>query len=191
MSDFDRHKWNRKFSDDPDAWTQPSRVVTRLEQYLPTTGTALDVAGGVGRHAIWLASKGLDVTIVDISAVGLAAAARTARQNAIQLQTMERDLEQSSLPKGSWDVVFSHHFLYRPLFPAMVNALANGGRLIVVQPTYHNLLRHEKPPRPFLLESRELLTLASELNVIHYEEGWLEEGRHEAVLIAEKGRTPS
>ena len=68
----------------------------------------------------------------------------------------------------------------------MTESLANGGRLMVVQPTVRNLERHEKPPRPFLLEDRELLTLASDLNVIHYEEGWLEEGRHEAVVIAEK-----
>ena len=186
MSDFDRQKWNRKFSDNPDAWLQPSRVVTRLEPFLPAAGMALDIAGGVGRHAIWLASKGLDVTMVDISAVGLAAAAQTAQEKALPLKTLERDLEQSSLPEGSWDVIFSHHFLYRPLFPAMTESLANGGRLIVVQPTVRNLERHEKPPRPFLLEDRELLTLASDLNVIHYEEGWLEEGRHEAVVIAEK-----
>jgi len=35
------------------------------------TGIALDVAGGIGRHSLWLAERGWKVNLVDISGVGV------------------------------------------------------------------------------------------------------------------------
>jgi hypothetical protein len=37
-----------------------------------------------------------------------------------------------------------------------------------------------------LLAEGELRSLARELQVVHYEEGWLEDGRHDAVLVARR-----
>ena len=45
-----------------------------VAEQLPMKGRALDVAGGTGRHARWLAQRGLRVTLCDISPVALAAA---------------------------------------------------------------------------------------------------------------------
>ena len=83
-------------------------------------------------------------------------------------------------------MIFSHHFLWRQLFDFYPHLLAPGGVLVVVQPTVTNLERHEKPPRPFLLDDGELPTLVGDLDIVHYEEGWLAEGRHEAVIVARR-----
>src|ERR1041385_8367506 len=43
-------------------------------------GNALDVAGGVGRHAIWLAQQGWRVKLLDISEVGIKQAAEKSKR---------------------------------------------------------------------------------------------------------------
>ncbi|ELZ29160.1 hypothetical protein C475_03049 [Halosimplex carlsbadense 2-9-1] len=42
-------------------------TVERLESGLPESGRVLDVGGGAGRYAVWLADRGHDVTLVDPS----------------------------------------------------------------------------------------------------------------------------
>jgi len=95
-------------------------------------------------------------------------------------------LEHEAFPAGPWDVILSHHFLWRPLFQIYPAVLAMRGRLVIVQPTVTNLQRHDRPPRQFLLNAGELPSLVGDLDIIHYEEDWLDEGRHEAVLVAER-----
>lgn len=187
MSQFDREKWDAKYAVEANAPRQPSQGLLALEAFLPQSGRALEIAAGGGRHAIWLAERGLEVTAADISPVGLAIAARRARQANVSLRTLEIDLEQQPFPAGPWDVILSVCYLQRELFAEYPRRLALGGRLIVIQPTVKNLERHAKPPRDFLLAEGELRTLAGPLEVLHYGEGWSADDRHDAVLVAERG----
>ncbi len=186
MSQFDREKWDAKYATPDTVASEPSRAITALDLFIPRAGKAIDVAGGAGRHAIWLAQRGLDVTLADISPVGLAIAAQRAATAGVALATLQIDLQEQPFPRGPWNVVLTTHYLWRPLFPVFARELAVGGVLIVAQPTVTNLQRHEKPPRPFLLQDGELPGLVSELETLHYQEGWLDEGRHEAVLVARR-----
>lgn len=184
MSEADRQKWDAKYSGG-EAPSEPSRLVLQLQDQLPRSGRALDLAGGGGRHALWLARRGLHVTLADISTAGVEIARRRAAEAALPLQTVVVDLDRDR-PAGPWDLIVSCHFLSRPLFQWFPHALAPGGLLLVVQPTKSNLQRHDKPPQPFLLDDGELPSLAAGLEVLHYEEGWLAEGRHDAVLLARR-----
>jgi tellurite methyltransferase len=65
--------------------------------------------------------------------------------------------------------------------------LAPGGLLVFAQPTRSNLQRNPHPSARFLLEDGELPQLLRGLKVISYTEGWTEEGRHEARLVATPG----
>ena len=67
----DREKWDKRFEELDPYGDAPSLVLARHESLLPTSGKALDLAGGTGRHACWLAQRGLDVTLADISSQGL------------------------------------------------------------------------------------------------------------------------
>lgn len=169
---------------------EPATVLVGLDRYLPRHGRGLDVAGGAGRHGIWLAERGLDVTIADISARGLALAREEAAAAGVRITTLETDLELAPFPAGPWDLIVSVCYLQRQLFDAYPRALAPGGILAVVQPTKKNLERHDKPPADFLLNDRELPRLVSGLEVLHYEEGWLADGRHDAVIVARKAANP-
>lgn len=189
MSDFDRDKWNAKYSDSTFAPTEPSAVLLGLAEYLPTRGRAIDIAGGAGRHAIWLAKRGLETTLVDISAVGLKLAGERAAALGVKINTLEIDLEWQPLPAGPFDVISCVCYLGRDLFPQFPRLLASRGTLVVVQPTKRNLERNDKPPFDFLYDEGELKTLATGLEIVHYHEGWLADDRHDAVLVARKPAT--
>jgi SAM-dependent methyltransferase len=186
MPDADREKWDAKYAVADPASYQPSAVLVGLAPYLPSRGRALDVAGGAGRNAIWLAHRGLDVTIADVSPVGSALARQRATDLGVVVETLEIDLEQDRLESGPFDLIVSVCYLWRRLFAEFPRLLNAGGTLVVVQPTRKNLERNDKPPAAYLLNEGELRGLVSGLEIVHYEEGWLADGRHDAVIVARK-----
>lgn len=132
------------------------------------------------------AQRGLNVTVADISAVGLKIAEQRGQGAGVNIRTMCLDLDCDELPKGPWDLILFTYFLHRPLFSAIPDLLQSGGVLVVIHRTRTNLERHEKLPARFLLEDCELPGLIQELSIKHYVEGWLSEGRHEAVVVARR-----
>ena len=183
MSEGDRERWNARYAG-ADPPREPSSFLASLDGMLPRRGRALDVAGGSGRNALWLARRGLTVTLADVSDVALSTAARHAEALALPLETALVDVETSPLPAGPWDVILCFEFLHRPLFAPFARALAPGGWLVVCHPTSSNLQRHPHPTARYLLGDGELPTLVAGLDVASYEEGWSETGRHEARLVA-------
>jgi tellurite methyltransferase len=186
MGAADRDKWDERYRAGSHSGSEPSPFLVSLADRLPRSGRALDVAGGAGRNALWLARRGLDVTIADVSEVGLSLAAERAGAEGLTLTTERRDFEENGLPPGPWDVIVSAMFLQRSLFAAYPEQLAPGGMVVVLQPTTTNLERHAKPPRPFLLEPGELAELASDLELLSLDESWSDDGFHEARLLARK-----
>lgn len=182
----DRDKWNARYAAGSHTSDAPSAFLVSLADRLPTRGRALDLAGGAGRNGLWLAERGLDVTITDISTVGLGIAQQRAAERRLSVTTLERDLAADGLPAGPWDVIVSVLYLERSLFPSLPGALRPGGVFVMVQPTVTNLERHTKPPRAFLLESGELASLVSGLDVLELTEGWTEDGFCEAHLFARR-----
>lgn len=154
-------------------------------ELLPDAGRALDVAGGTGRNAIWLAQRGWDVTIADISDVALVFALERAASLHVPLETSLTDLGNEPLPEGPWDLVTLFHYLDRDLLMAVVGALRPGGALIGALATVSNLERNDRPPLPYLLEDGELPGLMGDLELVRYEEGW-QDDRHDARFVARK-----
>lgn len=194
MSAVDREKWNAKYSNPDFAPRKPSPVLLSLAPWLPLTrGRALDLAGGCGRHSIWLAQQGFDVTLADVSPVGLQIARRRADAVGVQITTLEHDLEQQGLPPGPWDVIVSICYLWQPTPQVIREALNPHGAFIMIQPTTVNLERHEKPPRDFLLQPGELAArftaeacAAQQLQLCHLIEGWAADDLHDAVLVVRR-----
>lgn len=186
MSDEDRRKWDERYSSVERLDDAPSQVLQSLDDILPRTGRALDMGGGSGRNAIWLAERGLDVTIADISQAGLDLVERRLAGRSLRMDTLCVDLESEPLPAGPWTLVTSILFLHRPLVRQVAQILAPGGLFVLIQPTRSNLTRHARPPYGFLLDDGEAPGLAGGLEVVRYGEGWLEDGRHDAVLVARR-----
>ena len=162
---------------------EPAGFLVASQSHLPREGRALDVAGGAGRHAVWLAQRGLDTTLVDFVEAGLDLARQRAAKSGVQIETICRNLEVEGPPDGPWDVIVVYHFLERSIMAALASSLAPGGVLLYCQPTVANLARNERPKRQFLLDSDELPALLPELEIVEYHERWWDNGRHEARYI--------
>ena len=179
-----RERWDARYRAGEHTTPSPSTTFTDLEQFLPAPGRGLDVAGGAGRHAIWLAQRGWQMTVSDISPVALELAQSRASESGVTLRTMERDLEHLGIPPGPWDLIVCFHYLWRPLLQEVAAALSERGRIVVIQPTRKNLERHPRPGPAFLLDEGELRQILAPMTTVHYEETWTSEGRHEAIGVA-------
>src|SRR5205823_1320491 len=93
----EKASWNKKYSEGSHSSLEPDPfLVGANEEFVADrpAGSALDLAGGVGRHAIWLAQRGWRVKLIDISAVGINQAEENAKKTgtASLIATEVRDL---------------------------------------------------------------------------------------------------
>lgn len=183
MAEQDREKWDQRYSRGEHVQGQAPSWLRELDGELPNEGSALDVAAGAGRISVWLARRGLAVTAVDVSPVGLALARETARDEGVRIDTVVRDLEREALPEGPFQIVACFHYRQRDLFPSIRSRLAPGGFVIAELATIRNLERNAKPSRRWLAEPNELLRGLEGLELVYYREGWLG-GMHRARLVA-------
>ena len=188
MTPGDRQRWNARYAAEG-APPSPSAFLVGLDDILPRHGCALDVAGGAGRNSLWLARRGLTVTLADVSDVALSLALDAAREEGLPLRTIEVDLEAAPLPDGPWDVIVCTDFLHRPLFASFASVLSPGGWLAFAHPTRRNLERHPRPGPRHLLDEGECARLVRGLEVVRLAEGWFDDGRHEARLVARRPTT--
>ena len=183
----DAQRWDARYATDG-APSEPSSFVVAQADRLPASGRALDLAGGGGRHAIWLAGRGLDVTLVDVSEVGLRIAGKRAADAGVTLRLLQRDLIAEPLPDGPFDVVLVHGFLHHDVLDRVPTVLAPGGWFLWSQATTTNLERHDRPPRRFCLEPGEMAAIADRLglDVVELQEHWTPEDTHRAELVARR-----
>jgi len=153
---------------------------------LPRTGRGIDVAAGSGRMAVYLARRGIEMTAVDISPVGLALCREAARDEGLTIKTLVRDLEREGLPEGEWSVIACFHYRQPDLFAGLERALTPGGVLVAEVETKRALERHpQRPGARWLAEPNELLRACQSLEIVYYREGWIGE-RSLARIIARR-----
>lgn len=148
----------------------PSAWVQRFTPLLKPHARVLDVACGGGRHVQWLASQGHTVTGVDRDAAALARV-----QEAVPTaELLLADVENGPWPLAGrqFDAVVVTNYLWRPLFPALLGALAEGG--VYLHETFADGHQHiGRPSRPdFLLQPGELLRVCAGHRVIAFEDGY-------------------
>jgi tellurite methyltransferase len=186
--DRDRQRWNAKWLERAGELEPTAPFLVEHAHLLPARGRALDVAGGAGRNAVWLAKRGLDVTLIDISRVAIDRAERKAQSAGVRMRFLEADLDTAELPAPLFELVLIAQFLHRERRDDLARLLVTDGVLIAMQPTVDNLERHEHPRRDYLVESGELEAWARGLGfeILVAREGWTPEGRHEAEIIARR-----
>jgi len=193
MSEGDREKWNARWRERAGELELPAAFLEEHAALLPARGKALDVAGGAGRHAVWLARRGLDVTLIDVSDVAITRAERKAEGLGVPLRARRIDLDAPSELAPLYDLVVMIHYLNRERRDELADLLVVGGVLVVAQPTVRNLERHAHPSRGFLVDEGELEAWVRErgFEVLVAHEGWNVEGRHEAEVIARRLPAPA
>jgi len=189
MSENDRNKWERIYSDRSEVISQASRVMVENSHLLPQSGKALDVACGLGANAILMAKQGLETHAWDISASALQQLNQTIADTGLTIITEQRDIVIRPPEPLSFDVILVSRFLDRSLITHLIQALRPDG-LIFYQTFTKTRLDGKGPCNPaYRLNNNELLQLFSALQLIVYREegivGDLSTGfRNEAMLIA-------
>jgi tellurite methyltransferase len=173
MSTEDRTRWDRQHLKSSGA-DQPStflRETIESDAWPVMQGTALDLACGNGRNAIYLAQRGFAVTALDISMVALDQGRRWARRHDLQIDWQQRDLETNGLIAGDFDLITNFNYLQRSLLASIRQAVKPGGHVIFE--TYlidQAAIGHPKNPE-YLLRHNELLASFDGFRVLFYREG--------------------
>ena len=187
----DQEKWNQRYSESPSSWIEPDAfLISAYNEFLAGTAPALalDIAGGAGRNAVWLAQRGWRVKLIDISDVALALARdkfKSAEANG-NLETEVVDLNSiQDLGTEKYDLVTVFYFLRRELFPAIARALKPGGTVVYRTYTVDRMKVPGGPSDPkYLLQPNELLHAFSGMRVLHYHE--MVAGKAAAELVARR-----
>ncbi len=137
---MDAEDWNEKYAGADLVWGAPANaVVMEFATSLPT-GRALDLACGEGRNALWLATRGWQVTAVDFSSVALEKGARAAaplpRSVRERLEWMHGDVTKIEFQQ-EYDLVLVVYLHLSPnqrpeLLRRAAAALRPGGTLIAL-----------------------------------------------------------
>ena len=147
---------------------EPTPLVVEMAGALQP-GTALDLACGTGRNALWLARRGWRVTAVD----GSAAAIETLRQKAsdfgVTVDARVADLQRPEyeIARAQWDLVTICYYLQRDLFEPAKQGVKPGGVLIAIVHTTEG----GEAPTQSRLKPGELVQYFEGWEVLHSYEG--------------------
>lgn len=141
------------------------------------SGAVLDIACGSGRHTRFFLARGHPVTAIDRD-VSRLADLRGHDRLALQQVDLEADSQKDLLPPESHGGVVVTNYLWRPLLPAIVAAVADEGVLVYETFAVGNEA-YGKPSNPdYLLRPGELLdAVGGQLEVVAYEHGIIEAPR--------------
>jgi SAM-dependent methyltransferase len=137
MGDENAAEWDERYFGVERVWSgEPNdALVHEVADLRP--GRALDVGCGEGADAIWLASKGWDVTALDVSEVALERGRSHAVAAGVEVAWVPSGLLDANLPAAGFDLVSVQYPALRRTTGndaerALIDAVAPGGTLLVV-----------------------------------------------------------
>jgi SAM-dependent methyltransferase len=166
---------------------QPAIWLMENVGFIRDGGSVLDVACGRGRNALFLAKSGFSVVAVDRREEAIRDLLLFAQATGVVVDARVLDLESGRPPieKHRFDAVIVINYLYRPLIPTLIEALAPNGVLIYETFTIGQAQRgHPRNPE-FLLRDRELRDLVKPLEMLRWREGDVE-GKLVASIVARR-----
>jgi tellurite methyltransferase len=176
-------KWDEKFLGGYGANATPEPALIEAIKNVKS-GHALDLACGLGRNAIYLASQGWNVTAMDSSQVALDALPDT-----IDSQLVDLESPDFQIAPNTFDLICDCYYLYRDLFPKIREGIKQGGLFVGVIPMIDNDPGiHEMNPA-YLLSPGELLSFFAGWEILHNNEckpGCDPTRRRVAELVARK-----
>jgi SAM-dependent methyltransferase len=145
-------------------------LLTALDRSLPV----LDLACGTGRNGLLLVRRGIPVVFADRSAKALKVVKQRLAEDGLSGRIWQVDLEEpdpSPVSGQCFSAIIGFHYLHRPLFPVLLNAVKPGG--LVVYETFTIMNRRFGRPNnlDFLLQPGELKSIFQVWEVIFHFEG--------------------
>jgi SAM-dependent methyltransferase len=130
--------WDQRYATDAYVYgTAPSAFLQRSADLLRPGEEALAVADGEGRNSVFMAQKGLQVTAMDSSAVGLEKARRLADAKGVYVDFRLGDLKTWEWTSAKYDVVaaifiqFANPAFRAEIFDGIERTLKPGGLLLL------------------------------------------------------------
>jgi SAM-dependent methyltransferase len=174
-SEEQRAHWDLKYEQGLTSLTQPDPFFTSaygqfVHQFFPNAGVALDLACGLGRHALWLASRHWRVSGVDLSDVAIGKLRQAALELNVNLDLFVGDAAEYKFEPARFDLVVLFYHLDRNLFPKMVSALKPSCLLISKMSLQWDLDGRLTAVSANPMGRNELPSLVPELHVLYHEE---------------------
>ncbi len=159
--------WEERYLQGDIPWdlATPTPEFVRLakEPWFPKKGKALVPGGGRGHDAIWLASLGLEVDLVDFAPSALNAALELAKKNPIHVYRRNFfDLPETSYHQEAYDLLLEYTFFcaidpkLREKYVKTVHALLKPGGIAIC--LFFPLVSEKAGP-PFLVSREEVKKL--------------------------------
>ncbi len=173
------NRWDEKYRAGYGAGGEVEPLVARAVAGLPA-GLALDLACGLGRNAIYLASLGWRVIALDYSTVALAKLA------GLSIDARVTDLQNAGfrLPEAEYDLIVDVLYLQRSLFAQIRAALKPGGIFTGVVAMGDDDPEVAPMNPDYLCAPGELRAVFADWIIRHYREA-KPEGRPERRKVAE------
>jgi len=185
------------FSKNPPAIV--SGIVKKILDY-KTSGSVLDLGSGIGRHSLFLAKQGFEVTALDTDKEALVVLGSFAKEERVNLVIKQADFT-TFIPDHKYDIVLafmSLNFLEESQIPKVINQMKNytnnNGLHVIAVHTIKNIIK--KHTRPHLFEENELRNYYKNWEILYYRELWgapfrkrvtdKPVSKHRAELIARK-----
>ena len=164
--------WDERYQQGRHITDRPHPLITSFASRL-APGRALDVASGTGRHAIWLAEHGWQVTAVDYSRIAIEILRQRCRDKGLAVESVTADLERHEFGIGpeSYDLIIVCNYLQRDLFATLKSGTRIGGTVIAVIALVDND-PNIRPMNPaYLLNPGELQAQFQGWEIVHSFEG--------------------
>jgi SAM-dependent methyltransferase len=170
--------------------TEPNALLVEAVRDLKP-GRALDIHMGQGRNAVFLASKGWQVTGFDFSVEGVRAAREAAKKAGVSVTALVRRHEDFDFGRAQWDlVVMSYTWvpLRGPYIDRIIESLKPRGVVV-----FEHLMDESasESAAPWLPRPNQLLEVFGRLRILRYEDvrapaDWSWRPERIARLVAEK-----
>ena len=174
-SEEQRAHWDLKYEQGLPSLTEPDPFfISAYEKFVnpsfPNAGVALDLAGGLGGHALWLASRSWQVSVVDVSDVAIGKLSQAALELNVKLELLVGDASEYKFEPTQFDLIVLFYHLDRSLFPKIVSALKPGGLLICKMSLRWDSGESLTTASTNPLHRNELPSLVPKLDVLHHQE---------------------
>jgi SAM-dependent methyltransferase len=164
----EREDWNRRYAAKEFIWTVEANRFLAAEVASLPPGSALDLAAGEGRNAVWLAERGWSVRAVDFSDVAIEKARRlaAAREVADRIDFQVADLRGYEPETRRFDLVALMYLQIPqaelvPILARAARAVAPGGTFLLVAHDSANLEHgYGGPKQPEVLYTAEQVVAA-------------------------------
>jgi len=134
-------EWDSRYASSDRVWSAAPNAWVAATVRGWFTGRALDLGAGEGRHAVWLAALGWQVTAVDFSPVGIERGRRGAGELGVDVDWVVADVRRWEPPAGvTFDLVLlAYLHLDEDVLARARDWLAPGGALVVIGHALRNL----------------------------------------------------